>query len=452
MPEARVEDLLSLDRDVRRGWSALGQWRTELAHDPDAAAADEPLEPVRHVAGISAWTALDALVPSVADAPLRDALRRWIVTLTQARIGQRDEVAWARASSQPVGVFEGEPRRRANWREAWRGAVAARTAGECALWLDAAAEIAPTLADVARTRAARRVEVARRFAAPHPWALLVSVDRDVLRNHAARLLDATEDLSQAVWKEALADKTTLANVLHRAVAREAGEGWPGKLTPRWIDQVFGGMARGAIEEVTLPETLGASSFARALYAFGFAARAASAPSSLPFALARDPAFVAAHRLGFVFAGLAADAEWQARVLGVGRRIALAQSRILARSALLDVRLHAARLLLGDDAAFGQRDQFDELGVRLFGGGVSARLRGAWPLAHDDEPARFVALLGSRPLADRLRDQFDSDWYRNPRAWGHLRALGSGPALEAVDVPALAVQVDLLADVFARALG
>ena len=126
--------------------------------------------------------------------------------------------------------------------------------------------------------------------------------------------------------------------------------------------------------------------------------------------------------------------------------------MLARSALLDARLHAARLLVGDDAEISLRDPFDEIGGRLFEGGVVAGLRGAWPRAREDEPARFVALLESRQFAEGLRDRFDSDWYRNPRAWAHLRTVGAGPAYEAVDADALVARADGVARAFEGALG
>jgi hypothetical protein len=207
----------------------------------------------------------------------------------------------------------------------------------------------------------------------------------------------------------------------------------------------------------LPAALGASSFARALYALGFAVRAPSATGSAPrraaiFAIAREPAFAAAHRLGFVFAALPADPLWQARALGVGRRTALAQARILARTALLDARMHAARLLLGDESSFAPRDLFDELGPRLFGAPLDGRLLGAWPAARDDEPARLLALVQAPAQANDLRERFDADWYRNPHAWTHLRELSTTPAREAMDPATLEAGVDRLARAFEESLG
>jgi len=338
-----------------------------------------------------------------------------------------------------------------SWREAWRGMVASKGPAEARRWLDAAAHPGPPLAAVASAQSARRVEVARRLGLEHPWSPLGAVPIGELRRSARGLLDATEELSRAVWREALGPDRDAAATLDAAIGRAAAHGWPARITARWIEDMVAPGGRGVrVDLPALPSAAGASSFARALYAFGYSVRASlgrgrhvsgfagawSKPdgpgsAAAPFAIAREPAFVAAHRLGSVFGALPADPAWQMQALGVVRRSALAQARTLARTALLDVRLHAARILLGDDASLAPRDAFDEIGVRLFGAPLDPRLRGAWPRARDDEPARWVGLLQARALACTLRDLFDSDWYRNPRAWAHLHAIGAAPARDTV---------------------
>jgi hypothetical protein len=450
MSDARVDDLRSLDRDVARASTALARWRRQLADDPEEHADDDPIEPARRAAGKSTWDALRELAPPSAEVPLRDALLPWVAALTMARLVREDDVAWARAAAEARVPFQGEPPKRVSWREAWRGVVVARTAGEAGLWLAAAGEVGESLASIARTRADKRGEIARRLGREHPWELLDAGTPAVLRAAARRLLDATEDLSRAVWKD---PRGGAAEVLHGAVGREAGEGWPAHLARRWLEEVFGAALSGLkVELPPLPVALGAASFMRALYALGFATRLAAAPSGMPFAVAREPGARAAHRLGFVFGGLAADVDWQVRTLGLGRRTALRQVRVLARTALLDARLHAARLLLAGDAGPVPRDLFDELGQRLFRQPLDARLRGAWPRARDDEPARFAALLESRPFTDALRDRFDVDWFRNPRAWAHVRAISAVPAAEPHDPKTLDAGADRLARAFEGALG
>ncbi len=186
--------------------------------------------------------------------------------------------------------------------------------------------------------------------------------------------------------------------------------------------------------------------------FGFALRIATASRSMPFAISHEPGFVAAHRLAFVFGSLVVDPDFYVRVLGDGRRTALAQARLLTATALMEARLHAARLLLSDDG-FPPRDLFEEMTTRLFGLPLDPRFRGAWPAARDDEPARWLALLEARDLRESLRQRFDVDWFRNPRAWSDLRAQGALPAREVVSESiASGADADALARAFERALG
>ncbi|MBV9947070.1 MAG: hypothetical protein JOZ69_09500 [Myxococcales bacterium] len=453
--DAGPDDLFALSRDVARGSAALERWRASLAADVDEHADEAPLEAVRRVAGKTTWDELAAQRPSALDLPLRDALRRWVFALTLARIGQEDEVALVRATNEAAGVLGGEEPLQISFRQAWRAVVEARDASAAAEALAAAAAGAPAVADAARKGAARRIEAARRMGVEHPWDALVAVPRPELRAAAERLLDATEDLALAMGPEAAAGGRGAAAVLHAAVARDAGEGWPAQLTGRWLEEAFGtasGLRALPVAMPRLPSVVGAASFARALRAFGHAVRVAMAPAALPFALARAPAFVGAHRLGSVFGALPADPEWQARVLGVSPRIARRQARAIGRALLLDVRLGAARLLLGEGEGGPTRERFEELGGRLFGAELDARLRGAWPAAREDEPARFLALLESHAAAEALRERFDSDWYRNPRAWADLRATSATSAHEPADAAALPGRADAIARALEGALG
>ncbi|MGA3122396.1 MAG: hypothetical protein ABSF69_16660 [Polyangiaceae bacterium] len=453
MAESTIDDLLALDRDVARAVGQVERWREGLAQDPDASAEQDPFEGVRRASAKSTRDALRAWTPGAADGPLRDSLMTWVAALVQTRIGLADELARAREVNTARGRFHGPTPRLVSWREAWRGIVAARTGGEAQCWLEAACEAGAGLAAIGRRSAARRVEVARRLGFSHPWEISVPISRDAIREAATRLLDATEDVTVAVRRQAGTGASGAAATLHQATARDAGEGWPAHLSSRWLEEMFGALTSGLrIRLPRLPPALGASSFARALYAFGFAARVGAAPSSLPHGLSREVASVGAHRHGFVFASLAADMEFQRRELGLGRRIAAGQARMLARSALLDVRLHAARILLGDDEVPSPASLFDEIGARLFGAPLDARLRGAWPFPRDDEPGRFVALLQAPSLRETLRNRFDSDWFRNPAAWAQLRAQGAMPVPEPIDEAVLVPSAQAQGRLFEEALG
>jgi hypothetical protein len=453
MPDDRAQDLLALDRDVARAWSALSAWRARLAVDADEVADDDPLEPLRHTAGKTTWDALRAQSPGAADLLLRDALLPWVGVLTLARVGRSDDLAWGRAALEADGRYEGELARQVTWRAAWRGLVGARASADARLWLAAAGDLGPRLAAIGRTRSARRLEATRRLGRDHPWELLGEGTPAELRTSARRWLDATEDVARHARRDAVGAEGDAADSLVAAVAREAGEGWPARIGPGWLESQLGAALAGTQPRLgVLPSTLGAASFARGLREVGFALHRAWVPSSVPFTLAGAPGFRAAHRLGAVVGALPADAEWQARALGVSKRVADRQARVLARTTLLEARLAAARLLLGDDADPAPRDLFEELTVRVFGAPLDGALRGAWPCARDDEPSRWVALVEAGSLRASLRERFDSDWFRNPRAWAHLRATAAGPASAPPDADAMRAEGDALARAFEGALG
>jgi hypothetical protein len=450
-PDTGVQDLRALDRDVARAFASLGEWRGALDADLASRADDAPLDVVRRVAGQSTWVALERIDVSAADRPLRDALGRWVYFLIQARIGCADDVAWARAAAKTAPVDRGEGRSETAWRAAWRGAVAAPSSPAALPWLEAAAELAPALASVATHRASRRMEVAHRLGLAHPAEPLVGVAPSLLHEAATRFLATTDDLWSATFRDVLREGGGLAAVLVAAVGRQAGEGWPARLSAASLRELLRHAFDGPpIEVPALPPARGAASFARGLGALGFAVRSARPSSSVPFALAREPWFVAAHRLSFVVASLAADPLFQGRALGLGSRASSAQARVLARAALFDVRLHAMRLRLGDEAAPAPRDLFDELTARTFGRSMDRRFCGAWPRAREDEPARWLALLETVRFGRSLRDRFDADWFRNPRAWRELRA--STLAREPVDEVVVRAGADDLARAFEEALG
>jgi hypothetical protein len=456
MVDSRVEDLQSLDRDVAHAFRALESFRKDLAANPASAAEADPFEGLRHVAGKSTWDALAEIAPSASDVPLRDALRRWVATFIQTRVNLAAEKGWASAAATPAGHLETDKRGLVDWRHAWRGVAHARSATGARQSLAAAAECGPALAELSATRAARRLEVALRMGWSHPWEGLISTPRAALREAALQLLRCTDDLAEAVRSETRGPHDAAATFV-TAAARESSSGWPARLTPAWLRDVFRGEPRGvSLQLGVLPRPVGAASFARALVQFGFATRAELAPASLPFALRREPAFLEAHAFGAMLGSLAADPEFHARVLGQGRSGARGEARPLAKTMLIEARIAAARLLLGDEAAFAPSDLFTELSVRIFGSPLDARLRGAWPVGRDDEPARFCALAEASERLRDLREQFDVDWFLNPHAWDHLRAESSGavrraPSGDARDT-SLAKSVDTLGHSLEEALG
>jgi hypothetical protein len=433
--DARLVDLATLDADVRRADARLTRFFELLARDEtrEAARGFDPFDGVRHVAGKTTYDALRAREPAAYEVPLRDALLRWVYELLQARVGldlladeaeavHRVDPALPKREPEEPGVAR-------TYGEAWSRAIRAPEPHRAMDALARAADLAAPVAAVRRERRARRFEAAKRLGLSHPMALAQRDDPAALAAGARALLDATEPLASDLFASARKRCEGPWRATHGfalALALDARDGWPARLVPRWLEDVFRAIAPRPVALSTLPEALGGASFLRAARAFGVALRVRGTPKSLPFALARDPYAAPAHLFGASLAIAVASAPFQRRALDLPQRLAAAQSRALVRSLFLALRAEATRLLLL--AADGvDPGSFEELGVRTFGAPLPGALRDAWPAPRADAPARFVAAMRAFDFEADLVRRYDEDWYRNPRAGAHLASLAAGPA-------------------------
>ncbi|WP_394825292.1 hypothetical protein [Pendulispora albinea] len=431
-----VHDLLAIDREVERAVRAWRTWRKDLFHDPEAREDEDVFIVHRPVATKSLY---DALADTPDPAGTKEALRRWIASLLQARLSRDADVAIARA----IAAREASPDevRLVSYREAWRGVVTETARGKSLAWFDAAAARGPALAPLHRERRQRRAEVLRRLGletdgARGSHAELTPPELAHQDALARGILDATEDLAASLVREERKRESAPAphpvDAIRISMARGAGEGWPARLTWRWLHELFDGWFTGAsgLEEPPLPAALSGASFVRALAAFGQSFRTArfETKGTVPFVLRQDPHFVDKYRMGALMASLGASPVFQRRALGLGRDAALQQARALGTTLLFSLRLDAARVLLGgaDDAVW------DEITSRLFGVPAPRALAGVWPECRDDEGARLVGAATARPLAQSLVERFDEDWFRNPRASETLRARTLYPARAPID--------------------
>ena len=265
---------------------------------------------------------------------------------------------------------------------------------------------------------ARRVAASSELAANADAIELGGLPADALEAVAAEVLAGTDGL--------LPPCSAWADRLREAVAAEAGEGWPAALVPRWLAQVFAttGLTAGLELEVpSLPERIGAASFARALGAFGRAFVAAAAPRDLPFALAHPAYSPRAARRGALFASLAAEPLFGVRALGLSRHRAEAQARLTAQGLVASLRLDAAMLPLRR-AATGSLDalttRFVEASRRALGVALPPAFLGVLPRPSPEAPLRLAGALLAMGDRERLLDRCDEDWFRNPNTADVLR--------------------------------
>lgn len=453
-----IIDLPALDRDVRRVAQRLEQLRHWLAlgtqEGRDKARSFDPFDP-RVAATKSTYEALGKDSPSVLDLPLRDGLRRWVHELLQARVGldltltdadEETELDPRLTASQlaelkaqelaAIAVGPGEPLAAKDtrghdahtYRDAFRAILTAAHDGLGAAALTRAGELALRVAAVRKERRERRFEAARRVGLVHPWALASTLD---VRALALAFLDATEPLAVATFKRARkgADGPWRASsAIQLALGHGAQQGWPAHLGQRWLDDAFAAIAPRGVEIGPLPAPLGSATFLRAAMTWGFAWRTTGTARSLPFALARDPYPVPAHRFGFAIASVVAEPAFQRRALDLSARVALAQSRVLRTTMFLRARTIAARAVLSADETTSA-SLFEEITSRVFGAPLPASMRDAWPEPRVEGPAQLLGMLGTQAFLRDLVQRYDDDWFRNPKAGKHLTSLACGPAFD-----------------------
>ncbi|WP_437570666.1 hypothetical protein [Sorangium sp. So ce542] len=458
-------DLLRLDRDVARAARALRAALGDLtrrgpappAEDeggPSAAEArarlENPLEPFRRASARSTYLELTGKTPGLgaelglaspttAAAPdptgLAAPLADWVYTLTLERVVWPDRVrltaAWHAAS---LTIDLPEPAR-VSPREARLRLLADPTDAGRQTFAEVLARGSGAVADAARVLVERRHEAARLLAEEGLRAIEIPCDPpDAAIAAAEALLQRTEPMMERA--------PTWYGALGRAVGRDASSGWPARLSPRWIEELFRAtkLTEGlAIDLGPLPRPLGAASFARALARFGAAlALGGGGAARGPFALAHAPFDLRRARRAALFGGLVADPVFCARALGLGRGRALDQARATARSLLLSLRLDAAIVALvfrsGQDggghvllrAARDRRDRFEEVTARALGAPIPGALAGVLPALDPGAAARLAgAVLAARDRRD-LIERFDEDWFRNPRAAEALRDEDGAP--------------------------
>ncbi|WP_437798081.1 hypothetical protein [Sorangium sp. So ce693] len=450
-------DLIRLDRDVARAERA---WRAALGdlvrRGPAPPSADEdgpsaaeararlenPLDPFRRVSsrttyleltdktpglgaelGLASPTSPAAPDPTGLAAPLAD----WVCALTLERVIWADRVRLAAAWHAPLVTIDLPEPARMSPHEARLRLLADPTSAGRQIFAEALARGSGAVADAARVLVERRHEAARRLAEQGLRAIEIPCDPPGAAIGAAdALLRRTESVVELepTWHAALG----------RAVGRDAASGWPARLGPRWIEELFRAtkLTDGvAIDLGPLPRPLGAASFARALARFG-AALARGDGARGPFALSRAPFDLRQARRAALFGGLVADPVFCARALGLGRGRALDQARATARSLLLSLRLDAATvaLVFGADkdggghvllrASRDRSDRFEETTARALGGPIPGALAGVIPALDPGAAVRLAgALLAARDRRS-LIERFDEDWFRNPRAAEAIR--------------------------------
>lgn len=441
MSELRALDPQLFDRaiaaavaDVAAARRAL---RAAMVEGRDASRMPSPLEAHRDVSTRTTWLELGDAPAH----PIFEAARPWVEALTLERLGWPFETHLATAWGAPSVVVEGEGLASEQLSPyVLRGRVLTdRLPVRRRLYAGALARGAEPLSELSRRAAERRSEAGHRLGA-EPDALELPCDAPSLFAAARALLARTGPLVELDARRG----ATFDEPLVAALGRDATEGWPARLGARWLEDLFrpSELTRGlAIDLGRLPAPLGASSFARALAAFGDAFAVAAAPRAAPFVLAVQPFDLRRARRAALFAMLVADPVFGRRALGLGRDRAREQARSVARALVLSLRLDAARVLLRG-AERGRSHSFEEATELATGTPFPPALSGVVPGLAPGDGVRFVGALMAATDARALSEAFDEDWFRSPHAAHALRDEGARLcANERVDGPVLDAAVE-----------
>lgn len=364
-----------------------------------AASSALPLEELAFDREVSSRATYLELAPVAAD-PLAGGIRAWVGHLTLARVISPDEARYrdarlAVAADATASVDEHVRRLLGPEREARPSA-------------DELARVAQPVADALSRLSERRREAAR----------LLALEDEPEPALAETVLACTGPVFEASGRP----ESWLA-ALRRALATDAGEGWPAKISLRWLHEQLarGSMFEGVkLEAPRLPAPLGASSFALALHRLGAAWARADQPAHAPFCLTREPHDRLVARRAALLASLVLEPTFHQRKLGLGRDRAAAQARVMGRAAIAWLRWTALAQRSWQLAGLGDRASFAELSERALGRPLPRALLGVLPLPRRSAGLELRALLDALAEREQLRERFDEDWYDNPRAHVELR--------------------------------
>jgi hypothetical protein len=289
-------------------------------------------------------------------------------------------------------------------------------------WFDALVDHAEPSALLERELGHARLEVSSRLGIPDPLAM-APYDQGALGASAQAILTRTDDLARALFQPC-EDLSDLASLL---LSREVRGVWPAQPSARWLRETFERtpLLEGLSPDLgPLPPPRGASSFARALARFGAAYARDAALGHGPFVTSLDPADAHPRRRGALFGSLLAEPIFLRKVMGFSRDEASAVARTLARTLLGAIRLEATRTLV-DIAVAPPADVEDAL-HRAFACPVPRAAGSVLPRPCPEAWSRFAAMLLAALDSQALIEQFDDDWFKNPRALLALREEDAAP--------------------------
>lgn len=405
-------DPLRLDRKLREARAVWVQWRRALrsGHGYEF----EPLLAYRAVSGRTLFQRLRDLGDRD---PLAPALARWVYRLAEQRINAEALSALEFERRGRTHVIEAPEHAQSSLSEMLERALT--EAPRRAAWLEAFMTRAETLAAYGAVLWERRAEIARRMGIESPDTLeLCNPD---IASVAAQWLSETRDMADAFRR------STPSGYVELSLGHDFDKGWPSRLGLRQLAESFRDTRLfDGLRLVTgdFPEAVAGSSFLRGLLRLGAAWAEAAAPPHQPFVIAHDAYGLRERTAGALFAGLGLSPSFSRKALGFSVAQARERTRAVARVVLLFTRAGALRVSLRAPALLGRStltEAFENGVAETFGFGLRGALAGSLFRLEVDDAQRFAGLLLAAAETERLVNQHDEDWFRNPRSVDQLRS-------------------------------
>lgn len=404
-------DPLRLNREIERAASTLARVRAKQARGEGQ--DDDPFFATRLIAGRTAFNAIQEM--DAAD-PLRRPLLRWVYHLAEARIDLPTTMRVAQELHVAEHVVNQPEHARLTLASMLRRALAEPKRRPA--WLSSYLRSSEALATASSLLWERRAEIASRLGLSGPDEM-EGVGADVYAA-AERWLARTDDAFGSVARDSLAGLVSLS------LAEDAPGQFPRYLLPRTIFDFFRetDLLRSVdLDPGPLPEPLAPASIPRALARVFGAFVEATAPRDQPFVVAHDPYGLRRHTFAALFGFLPGEAAFARRVFEVDVSKLGDYRRKLAVAFLVESRAAALRVLLRKSAlegrtSFGQA--FESGTERALGVALQPSARGALFQLRVDDVHRFAGALLAGARGEALRDEYDEDWYRNPRAASRFR--------------------------------
>jgi len=389
---------------------------------------------------LSSKTRYDQVAELSADDPLKLSLLRWVHRLTEMRVNRLWLEEDERLHRQAHHAVREPLDTRLSLKDMQLRALASQKT-ESLLWLH-------NIENNASALSAHRAEYLSRCAEVH--ARLGEVDvRSYWSPQVSRVPLAAMGEGRQLFD--LLQAHGVRNIFEfiiMSLGLAHQDGWPARLSPDSLlrlihaPELFRGVS---LAPGPLPERIAPVSFLRAAYQIGRALSLAWAPSDRPLILLRDPDDVVGHRLGFLFVLCQLSRAFDQKMLHLDRRVVNERRR------------SASQLLLGIVVSATLRAQLHELGLErrpttsdvdeLSSGVFQEPLHAAsvfvWFCARRDETARLAGLYEAAASYQELVDEFDEDWFRNPRALEKLRSQYGAQAAVHLEDAQLSLGRDLL---------